>query len=79
LIVGVGGECSGSEYFLCDNGACVPRVERCDEHDDCGDATDEENCCKQHAQASRSVCDNKTLVTQPKFSHDANFLKKCYM
>jgi len=35
--------CFWSE-FTCGNGNCIPNYYKCDEDDDCGDESDEENC-----------------------------------
>ncbi len=37
-------ECSGEGYFRCDNDRCFPDYVVCDEHDDCGDGSDEVGC-----------------------------------
>ena len=35
--------CSSDE-FTCDNGGCQPDSYRCDDFDDCGDNSDEDDC-----------------------------------
>lgn len=35
--------CNGS-VFMCANGRCVPLGSVCNQHDDCGDRSDERNC-----------------------------------
>ena len=37
------GVCTGSE-FKCNNSMCIPIEKRCNQHNDCGDQSDEINC-----------------------------------
>ena len=39
-------ECTGPHRFQCDSGECIPIDFRCDDYDDCDDASDEKHCCK---------------------------------
>ena len=41
-------DCAGMDYFQCGNGACLPRIMQCDYHDDCGDGSDEIDCCESN-------------------------------
>ena len=34
-----------SSAFTCDNGRCVAESDECDGNNDCGDNSDEQNCC----------------------------------
>ena len=36
--------CDPHREFLCDNGWCIVNSERCNDVDDCGDASDERDC-----------------------------------
>lgn len=38
--------CSGEDAFLCSNGRCLKANLRCNDRDDCGDNSDEQNCGK---------------------------------
>ena len=45
--------CDSSE-FQCDNGDCVPGSYECDDYNDCGDNSDEENCGGGSSESSSS-------------------------
>ena len=42
--------------FTCRNGRCIDIMWRCDRENDCGDASDEENCGKSIANIFCSFC-----------------------
>lgn len=37
----------GASDFTCDNGNCIDAVLKCDQENDCGDNSDEQNCPKR--------------------------------
>lgn len=34
-----------NDEFTCNNGLCIPEIQRCDFNNDCGDASDEDTTC----------------------------------
>ena len=54
--------CDSSE-FQCDNGDCVPGSYECDDYNDCGDNSDEENCGGGSSESSSSSTSYKSCYT----------------
>ena len=48
--------------FRCTDGQCISACKRCDEHNDCRDNSDEEDCCKISLLALLSSCFYSTHV-----------------
>ena len=46
--------CNSCYEFQCDNGDCVPGSYECDDFNDCGDNSDEENCGGGSSESSSS-------------------------
>ncbi|XP_051918436.1 low-density lipoprotein receptor-related protein 3 isoform X2 [Hippocampus zosterae] len=49
------------DEFLCGNGKCVPRSWKCNDQDECGDATDERGCSPPPSAAPPGPCPRGTL------------------
>ncbi|XP_077560586.1 MAM and LDL-receptor class A domain-containing protein 1-like [Haemaphysalis longicornis] len=76
------GNCSIDKEFRCANGACVPKYDRCNYVDDCGDNSDERSCDDHRLSCNfdSSFCDwtpqppSRKKLAGWKLSRPASFL-----
>ena len=58
-------DCSVTEEYQCDNSKCISLQLLCDDSDDCGDSSDERNCCKS-AFIFIILCMNDRFLSSPR-------------